>query len=32
MDGHSEFLRYPSKHPVSIAFAYFWGEILDTLK
>ena len=31
MDGHVEFVRYPGESPVSIAFAYFWGEILDTL-
>ena len=31
MDGHVEFLKYPSTLPASVAFAYFWGEILDTL-
>ncbi|HUW62880.1 MAG TPA: DUF1559 domain-containing protein [Candidatus Bathyarchaeia archaeon] len=31
MDGHVEFLKYPSTMPASIAYAYFMGEILGTL-
>ncbi len=31
MDGHVKFLKYPTTTPASRAFAYFWGEILDTL-
>jgi len=31
MDGHAEFLKYPSTMPASVAYAYFMGEILSTL-
>ena len=31
LDGHVEFLRYPSTMPVCVAFATFWGEILPSL-
>ena len=27
MDGHVEFLKYPSTFPVSVSWAYFFGEI-----
>ena len=31
MDGHVEFLRYPTTMPASVAYAYFMGDILNTL-
>ena len=31
MDGHVEFLRYPSKHPVCITFAWLLGYMKDLL-
>ncbi len=29
MDGHVEFLKYPSTFPVSVSWAYFFGEIFS---
>jgi hypothetical protein len=31
MDGHVEFLKYPSTMPASVAYAYFMGDIMATL-